>query len=134
MVCVPQTAYSIAFARNKTSSRLTKQSDHYEALCITYSNIKMTKEQSIKELSIIPGVGKSLATDLWNIGITSIVDLKGKDPNNLYERSNEFAGAVQDRCVLYVFKCAVYYANTPIEEQDTEKLKWWNWKDDKSVV
>lgn len=42
----------------------------------------MIKEQSIKELCIIPGVGKSLATDLWNIGITSIVDLKGKDPDN----------------------------------------------------
>ena len=30
----------------------------------------MTKEKSIKELTIIPGVGKSLATDLWNIGVT----------------------------------------------------------------
>lgn len=40
----------------------------------------MTKEQTIKELTIIPGIGKSLATDLWNIGITSIDDLKGKDP------------------------------------------------------
>jgi predicted RecB family nuclease len=35
----------------------------------------MTKEQAIKELTIIPGVGKSLATDLWNIGISSISDL-----------------------------------------------------------
>lgn len=40
----------------------------------------MTKEQTIKELTIIPGIGNSLATDLWNIGITSIDDLKGKDP------------------------------------------------------
>jgi hypothetical protein len=94
-------------------------------------NIKMTKEQSIKELTIIPGVGKSLANDLWNIGITSIADLNEKDPIELYERSNKFAGAVQDRCVLYVFKCAVYYANTPKDKQDAEKLKWGNWKDDK---
>ena len=28
----------------------------------------MTKEQTIKELTVIPGIGKSLATDLWNIG------------------------------------------------------------------
>ncbi len=45
----------------------------------------MTKEQTIKELTIIPGVGKSLATDLWNIGITSIADLKGQNPNKLYD-------------------------------------------------
>jgi len=89
------------------------------------------KPQAIKELTIIPGVGKSLATDLWNIGITSIAELKGKDPETLYALSNAYAGTVQDRCVLYVFKCAVYYANTPKEEQEPEKLKWWNWKDKK---
>jgi predicted RecB family nuclease len=54
----------------------------------------MTKQEVIKELIIIPGVGKSLATDLWNIGITSITDLKGKDPYELYDRSNRFAGTV----------------------------------------
>ncbi len=51
----------------------------------------MTKQQTIKELTIIPGIGKSLATDLWNIGITSIADLKGKDPDILYDLSNAFA-------------------------------------------
>ena len=91
----------------------------------------MTKQQSIKELTIIPGVGESLATDLWNIGITTIADLKEKNPNELYDLSNRFAGTVQDRCVLYVFKCAVYYASTPGDEQETDKLKWWNWKDKK---
>jgi len=92
----------------------------------------MTKLQAIKELTIIPGVGKSLATDLWNIGIKSLADLKGQDPNKLYDLSNAFAGTVQDRCVLYVFKCAVYYAETPTDEQETEKLKWWYWKDKKN--
>lgn len=91
----------------------------------------MTREQAIKELTIIPGVGKSLATDLWNIGITSIADLKGQNPNKLYDLSNAYAGTVQDRCVLYVFKCAVYFADTPKDKQETEKLKWWNWKDKK---
>ena len=91
--------------------------------------MQITKQQAIKELSVIPGVGKSLATDLWNINIKSIADLKGKDPIVLYELSNIFAGAIQDRCVLYVFKCAVYFANTPTEKHEKEKLKWWNWKD-----
>ncbi len=87
------------------------------------------KETAIKDLRQIPGVGISLATDLWNIGITSIAQLKNKDPEELYFLSNQFAGAVQDRCVLYVFRCAVYYATTENEERDAEKLKWWNWKD-----
>ena len=92
----------------------------------------MTKEQAIKELTIIPGVGKSLATDLWNVGITSIADLKGQNPDKLYDLSNAYAGTVQDRCVLYVFRCAVYYADTPKDKHETEKLKWWNWKNKKN--
>ena len=91
----------------------------------------MDKNQTIKELTIIPGVGKSIANDLCNIGITSLSDLKGKDPELLYELSNRYAGTKQDRCLLYVFKCAVYYAETPIDEHDIDKLKWWNWKDKK---
>ncbi|MCX6353138.1 MAG: pathogenicity locus [Bacteroidetes bacterium] len=85
------------------------------------------KEATIKELCQIPGVGKSIANDLWNIGIYGIKDLVGKDPAVLYNQSNLFAGCVQDRCLLYVFKCAVYYANTPADKRDAEKLKWWNW-------
>ena len=89
----------------------------------------MTKVQSIKELMQIPSVGKSIANDLWNIGIRSITDLKGKDPEVLFDKSNKYAGAVQDRCLLYSFRCAVYYASTNQEILDTELLKWWNWKD-----
>ena len=89
----------------------------------------LTKKQTIKDLRQIPGVGVSLATDLWNIGITSVSDLKGKDAYSLFDLSNIFSGTIQDRCVLYVFKCAIYYADTPKEVHEAEKLKWWNWKD-----
>lgn len=86
------------------------------------------KKKGIKALMKIPGVGISIANDLWNIGIHSVSSLKGKDPEALYRKSNEFAGAVQDRCLLYVFRCAVYFAETPEDERQAEKLKWWNWK------
>jgi hypothetical protein len=89
----------------------------------------MTKEQSIKELSTIPGVGKSIAGNLWDIGIMKVSDLELKDPEELYDLSNKHAGVVQDRCLLYVFRCAIYYTKTPKKAQDPEKLKWWNWKD-----
>ncbi|MBS1588465.1 MAG: helix-hairpin-helix domain-containing protein [Bacteroidetes bacterium] len=89
----------------------------------------MVPSPIIKELTTIPGVGKSIATDLYNIGINQIDDLKGKDPQELYNLSNLWSGCVQDRCLLYVFRCAVYFAETPINKQKPEKLKWWNWKD-----
>jgi hypothetical protein len=91
----------------------------------------MTRELQVKELTSIPGVGKSIANDLWEIGIRKVADLKGKDPEILFDKSNAVAGTVQDRCVLYVFRCAVYYAETDEELRDKEKLKWWNWKDSK---
>lgn len=85
------------------------------------------KDQQIKELLQIPGVGISVANDLINIGITSIGDLKNNDPEWLYHQSNKFSGVVQDRGLLYVFKGAVYYASET--KHTKEKLKWWNWKD-----
>jgi hypothetical protein len=88
-----------------------------------------TKEQLLKELRTIPGVGKSIAHDLWNIGIQKVSDLKGCEPDVLYDLSNRFAGTVQDRCLLYVFRCAVYFAETPSDDWEKEKLQWWNWKD-----
>jgi hypothetical protein len=89
----------------------------------------ISKETSLKELRSIPGVGKSIANDFFNIGIRKVSDLKGHDPDLLYDLSNRFAGTVQDRCLLYVFRCAVYFASTPEENQEKEKLQWWNWKD-----
>lgn len=91
----------------------------------------MTYKDSIKELCRIPGVGKSIANDLYNIGIRQVSDLKNKEPQELYDQSNAFAGCVQDRCLLYVFRCAVYFAETSPENHEVEKLKWWNWKDPK---
>jgi hypothetical protein len=87
------------------------------------------KEEEIRGLTVIPGVGKSIAADLWTIGIKKVSDLRGKNPELLFDRSNLLAGTTQDRCLLYVFRCAVYYAETPEQNRDSEKLKWWNWKD-----
>lgn len=89
------------------------------------------KDIAIKELMLIPGIGKSIANDLWNIGIHSVSDLRNGDPELLFDLSNAFAGIKQDRCLLYVFRCAVYFANTEKTEQNPEMLKWWNWKDSK---
>jgi len=92
----------------------------------------MNKDDSIKDFRRIPGVGKSIAEDIYSIGYKSVDELAGASPEKLYESLNNLTGKVQDRCVLYVFRCAVYFATEKIH--DPELLKWWNWKDRKYPV
>jgi len=80
----------------------------------------------LRALQEIPGVGPSIAQDLVNLGIEAIPDLRGRDPQELYDRLCVLQGQ-QDRCVLYTFRCAVYYASH--DQHDPKLLKWWNWKD-----
>ena len=82
---------------------------------------------ALKDLQRIPGIGPSLATDLVDLGIRRVADLRRRNPERLYELLIALRGTHQDRCVLYTFRCAVYFANEPNPEP--ERLKWWNWKD-----
>ncbi len=85
------------------------------------------ERESIKDLMRIPGVGKSTARDLLSLGYFSVDDLAGANPEEMYSRLCVLQGGRLDRCVLYVFRCAVYFAEN--ETHDPELLKWWNWKD-----
>jgi predicted RecB family nuclease len=82
---------------------------------------------ALKELQIIPGVGKSIALDFYNLGIRRVSDLKKHNPEKLYKKLCEQQGKQIDRCMLYVMRCAVYFAKQ--KKHDPELLKWWNWKD-----
>ncbi|PKN03330.1 pathogenicity locus [Candidatus Dependentiae bacterium HGW-Dependentiae-1] len=86
-------------------------------------------KKTLKELQQIPGVGPSIAQDLWELGIRSIHDLKKQNPETMYLQSCALRGQHIDRCLLYVFRCAVYYASE--KNHDPELLKWWHWKDPK---
>jgi hypothetical protein len=79
-------------------------------------------------LETIPGVGRSIARDLRDLGYTCVSDLRGENPAQMYYTLCELRGAHIDRCMLYVFRCAVYYASN--ETYDADLLKWWNWKDE----
>jgi hypothetical protein len=72
-------------------------------------------------------VGPSIAQDLWDLGIRQVADLNKKDPQKLYDQLCAQSGQKLDRCLLYVFRCAVYFASQP--NPDPKKLKWWNWKE-----
>lgn len=89
----------------------------------------MKTAMNSKELQTIPGVGPSIARDLIDLGYASVSSLKGADPESMYERLCDLRGQHIDRCVLYVFRCAVYFAGH--RPHDQELLKWWNWKDRK---
>ncbi|HQO19093.1 MAG TPA: helix-hairpin-helix domain-containing protein [Acidobacteriota bacterium] len=80
-------------------------------------------------LRTIPGVGPSIEKDLQELGYFSIAALEGGDPQKMYEKSCRIAGKKIDRCLLYVYRCAVTYAG--MKEGKRENLKWWDFKDGK---
>lgn len=82
---------------------------------------------ALRALQALPGVGPSIALDLLELGFRCPEDLCGSDPEALYTRLCELRGQHQDRCLLYVFRCAVHVAEHP--GTDADKRKWWNWKD-----
>jgi hypothetical protein len=86
-------------------------------------------QNAADELQNIPGVGSSIAEDLRSLGIRRVIDLRDKNPETLYDELCKKMGKPVDRCMLYVFRCAVYFASHT--RHDSEKLKWWYWKDSK---
>ena len=79
------------------------------------------------ELQVIPGVGPSLARDLRVLGIEKVADLRGRDPEQLYAELEARVGRHVDRCVLYVFRSSVYFAEQT--QPEPELTDWWRWKD-----
>jgi hypothetical protein len=83
--------------------------------------------EAVRDLKRIPGVGDKVAQDLVDLGYRCVGELKDQDPEAIYRRLCELQGKHVDRCMLYVFRCAVYFASEGTH--DPELLKWWNWKD-----
>jgi len=79
------------------------------------------------DLQGIPGVGPAIATDLRGIGMREVADLRGRNAERLYDALCRRTGRKVDRCVLYVFRCAVYFASE--QRHDPQLLRWWNWQD-----
>ena len=63
------------------------------------------------DLLTVPGIGKNIKQDLIDIGIDCVEALRGQDPELLYQKDCEHKGRIEDRCQLYVLRCAVYYAD-----------------------
>ena len=78
-------------------------------------------------LQNIPGVGPRTAAVMEALGVRQVSDLCGQDPEALYLRECLMKGYREDRCALYIWRAAVYYADH--EDREPEKLNWWYWKD-----
>ncbi len=89
--------------------------------------MRKNKSSVLKDLRRIPGVGKEISQDMYEMGFRAVDELKGKDPEKLYLQLCELEGRHVDRCMLYVFRCAVYFAEN--KKHDPDLLKWWRWKD-----
>ncbi len=87
----------------------------------------MPRSRPVDDLQSIPSIGPSLAADLRQLGFMKVSDLASADPEEMYRRLSRITRSEQDRCVLYCFRCAVYYASR--SRHDPKLLKWWNWKD-----
>jgi hypothetical protein len=85
------------------------------------------KQEVLKNFQALPGVGKAVANDLWRMGYRSVEELKNKNSDELYAQLNKLTGTTVDRCMLYTFRCIVYYISN--KKHDPKLLKWWNWKD-----
>ena len=93
---------------------------------------------ALAALQTLPSIGPRLAEKLLLLGVSSPADLRGRDPESLYDELQSRLGPV-DRCVLYAFRCAVYAAEHAAADgsdqggghgtADPELAKWWNWKD-----
>ncbi len=85
-----------------------------------------TRRATTGGLRAIPGVGAATEGDLRALGITRVDQLVGVDPESLFQRLAVHQGGHTDRCNLYVYRCAVYWAEGG---RAPELLRWWAWKD-----
>ena len=90
---------------------------------------KQKTEAGKTDLLVIPGVGKNMKQHLVSLGYDCVEALVGADPEEIYQKDCIMKNCRVDRCALYVYRLAVYFAETPSPEP--EKLKWWNWQDKK---
>jgi hypothetical protein len=66
---------------------------------------------STDALTAIPNVGPAIARKLARLGVGSAGDLRGRDPDELFERLCALDGRRHDPCLLDTFVAAVDYAN-----------------------
>lgn len=78
-----------------------------------------------RALQELGSVGPACAEDLLLLGVRSVDDLRGRDPNALYRELCERTGVRQDPCVEDVLRCVVAQADHP--DLPAEYRRWYLW-------
>lgn len=68
-----------------------------------------TPRKQVTKLEQIPNVGPATAGDFRRLGITTPIDLRGKDAYALYDRLCQVTGVRHDPCAIDVFLAAVRF-------------------------
>ena len=95
-------------------------------MCLPLQSKRMRSTET--DLLDIPSIGKNMAGHLIRAGYPDIASLKGQDAQDIYMRDCLVQGTQVDRCALYCYRLAVYFADhngkLPSDQQN-----WWQWKD-----
>jgi hypothetical protein len=83
--------------------------------------MKATSAGQARQLEQIPNIGPSIAADLREIGVTTPQQLIGRDPYDLYARSNAKRGIRQDPCLIDCFIAAVRFM------EGARPRPWWKY-------
>jgi hypothetical protein len=75
----------------------------------------------LKALTTIPNVGPAVARRLLRLGIEAPEDLRGRDPDELFQRICALEGRREDVCLLDTFRAAVAFADGEPERP------WWHY-------
>ncbi|MDR1131805.1 MAG: helix-hairpin-helix domain-containing protein [Oscillospiraceae bacterium] len=79
------------------------------------------------DLTNIPGIGNNMAKHLIRAGFSTVESLRGKSPEDVYTADCIAQEMPVDRCALYCYRLAVYYADHDgLLPED--KQNWWDWK------
>ncbi len=89
-----------------------------------FNKKKSSKTENISE---IPGIEQDCVEALIELGFDNVTQLRAKDAEEMYYELSLRRGRVQEKSILYGFRCAIYYAT--VHTADPKKLHWWYWKD-----
>ncbi len=78
-----------------------------------------------RTLRDLRSVGPSIEENLNRLGICTVEQLKGKNPQKLYDKLCRLTKTRQDPCVYDVFRCAIAQAENP--NLPPEQRDWFFW-------
>ena len=75
----------------------------------------------MSDLTTLANIGPAMERDLTRLGVSSVADLVGRDPVELYERLGALDGRRHDPCVLDTFIAAVRFM------EGAPAVPWWHY-------